>query len=237
MIRTIRYWLAVVLATGWYGGKVIVSALAGVRQVPGGVYDRSQQSWARMLLRWTGVEVDVVHAERIEPGRGCVYISNHTSWLDIWALLDTLPGIRFVFKKQFLYIPVLGTAMRRIGHIAVDRAKRHSAVAAYDAAAGEVRAGTPAVVFAEGTRSRDGRLHPFKRGPFVLAITAQVPVVPVFCEHTFALLPKGALAPRPGTIRVHIGEPIPTAGLTYEARDTLSDQAHRAVIRLGATQA
>ena len=237
MMSAIRYWAAAVGATGWYCSKILVSSWRGVRHVPGGVYDQAQRGWAGTLLRATRVGVEVVHPDRIVPSGACVYISTHTSWLDIWALLAAVPGVRFVFKKEFLYIPVMGTAMRAMGHIAVDRSNRTSAFAAYDSAAKQVREGTPAAVFAEGTRSRDGRLHPFKKGPFVLAIAAQVPVVPVFCEHTFELMPKGSLAPKPGLARVHIGEPIPTAGLTYEDRDRLSDEVRRRLLELGAVEA
>jgi 1-acyl-sn-glycerol-3-phosphate acyltransferase len=131
---------------------------------------------------------------------------------------------------------VFGPALRAAGHIAIDRTDRSSAVTAYARAAEVIRQGVRAVIFAEGTRSRTGRLQPFKKGPFVLAILAQVPVVPVFIEGTFAVLPKGARCPRPGPITVHIGAPIPTDGLTYEDRDALVARARAAMVALGARE-
>ena len=86
-----------------------------------------------------------------------------------------------------------------------------------------------AVVFAEGTRSRTGELQPFKKGPFVLAIAAGVPVVPVYCAGTFTLLPKGSLRLTPHPIAVLAGEPIPTAGMKYDDREGLTQRAWAAV--------
>jgi 1-acyl-sn-glycerol-3-phosphate acyltransferase len=145
-----------------------------------------------------------------------------------------LPGIRFVFKKELSAVPFLGQAINAMGHISIDRGNRGSAFASYDRAAEAVRAGTSAAVFVEGTRSRDGKLLPFKKGPFVLAIAAQVPVVPVVCLDTFERLPKGSVSPRPGTVRLRIGEPIATIGLDYPARDELADRARAAMLALGA---
>lgn len=237
-MRALAYLLAFPLCTAWHGGRVILLALLGVRHRTGGsVYDRIQRAWARALLRVTGITVSVEGRERV-PAGPVVFISNHASFVDIWALLDVLPGSpRFVAKKEFMYFPVLGQAMRAMGHISIDRANRASAFAAYDRAATAIRNGVSAVVFAEGTRSRSGRLQPFKKGPFVLAIAAQVPVVPVLCADTFARMPKGRLAPRPGRVTVRFGEPIPTAGLDYEARDALSGRCRRALVALGAVEA
>jgi 1-acyl-sn-glycerol-3-phosphate acyltransferase len=82
--------------------------------------------------------------------------------------------------------------------------------------------------------SRDGKLHTFKKGPFVLAIAAGVPVIPVLCEDTFATLPKGSMAPRPGTVTLRIGDPIPTTGLSYDDRNPLSQTARAQLVAMGA---
>src|SRR5262249_35248511 len=181
------------------------AALFGLRQKHGGLFDDSQQRWARALLRWHRIEVVVVHGERIDPAQPAVYISNHASFIDIWALLTTLPGtIRFVAKKEFFRLPVIGLAMKAMGHVFIDRANRSSAVSSYDSAAESIRTGTSVVVFAEGTRSRTGKLQSFKKGPFVLAVAAEVPVIPVYCANTFVLLPKSSWSPKPGKVEVRI---------------------------------
>ena len=234
MIRAIRYLVALGLLTLVHAGTVVVAALLGVKHRSGGVYDRAQRRWGSGLLRWTGITVEVDGRERLDPAVPTVYIANHESFVDIWALLARLPGsIRFVFKKEMNRIPLMGLAMRRMQHIPIDRKNLSAAFAAYDEAAGLIRGGISAVVFAEGTRSRDGRLHTFKKGPFVLAIAAGARVVPILCEHTFEALPKGSLRPRPGPVLLRIGTPIPTAGMTYADRERLSRAAREQLIALG----
>ena len=126
--------------------------------------------------------------------------------------------------------------MRAAGHICIDRGKRTAAFAVYHDAAETLRQGASAVVFAEGTRSRDGRLLPFKKGPFVLAIAGQVRVVPVFIEGSYQLMPRRALYPRSGTVTLRVGEEIATAGMTYEDRDRLSATTRRVLVSLGANE-
>ena len=236
MIRALRYVIATVVLTVYYGTRVVVAAMTGVRQEPGGLYDRIQFAYGTRLLRATRMHVVVEGLERI-PAGPVVFVSNHLSWVDIWGLLAGLPGtIRFVFKKELSRVPFLGPAINAMGHIEIDRDNRGSAFASYDRAAAQIRAGTSAVVFAEGTRSMTGKLLPFKKGPFVLAIAAGVPIVPVVCVDTFERLPKRSIAPRPGPVTLRIGHPIPTAGLDYAARDQLAAQARAAMLALGAVE-
>jgi len=236
-MATVRYLLSFIIHMGWWGSRVVLAALFGVRHRPGGVYDRSGREWGRGMLRGCRITVRVEGSERLDPSRPVVYIANHASQIDIWALLAELPGtVRFVYKKGMDWIPLMGLAMRKAKHIPIKRQVKSLAFSAYDEAAGLIRTGISAVVFAEGTRSRSGRLQPFKRGPFVLAVAAQVPVVPVLCEGAFALLPRGSWSPKPGTITLRIGDPIPTAGLSYEDRARLADETRRALLALGARE-
>jgi len=236
-MRGLRFLVSVSLYTVWYGTKAVVAAFAGVRQRAGGIYDQCQRRWARGLLRANRITLRIQGVERLTPGRPVVFVSNHASFLDIWALLDGLPGtIRFVFKRELLRVPVFGAALRAMRHIEIDRTNRSSAFASYDEAAVSIKTGISAVVFAEGTRSRTGKLLPFKKGPFVLGIAAQVPIVPVFCADTFARLPKGSVSPKPGDITLKLGEPISTEGLTYDARGELAERARRERLALGATE-
>jgi len=159
-----------------------------------------------------------------------VDVSKQKSWFDILAIEAMLPGtVRFVSKKELAKVPVLGPAMRRAGHIFIDRHNRARALGAYEEAALVVRERMSAVVFAEGTRSRTGDLLPFKKGPFVFAIAAQVPLVPLYCAGTFEILPKGSIRVRPKPVTIYVGEPIATAGLNYEDRQRLLEQTRAAV--------
>ena len=140
--------------------------------------------------------------------------------------------MRFVSKKELSKIPLLGRAMSESGHIFIDRENRQRAFSAYDEAAEAIRQGTSAVVFPEGTRSQTGELQPFKKGPFVLAIAAQVPVVPVYCAGTFTLLPKGTVRLTPHPVAAYFGDPIPTAGMTYDDREELMKSTRTAIEKL-----
>lgn len=143
------------------------------------------------------------------PDGPLIFASNHESALDIWVLVEQLPRIvRFVAKAELFRIPVFGSYLRLGGHVRVDRGDPAQAIGSLRAAAGVVRAGTSLIVFPEGTRSRDARIQPFKKGPFALAMEAGVPVVPVAISGSAAVTPSNVIAVRPGTIRVAVGEPL-----------------------------
>ncbi|UCG88816.1 MAG: 1-acyl-sn-glycerol-3-phosphate acyltransferase [Gemmatimonadota bacterium] len=230
MLRAIAYLVAVFVLTLFYGVRAIVAAFLGVKNRPGGLYDRTGRVWARLLLKVAGVKVGTEGFANIPRDQLVVYVSNHQSFFDILALLAVLPDtFRFVAKKELAKIPVFGRALRAAGHIYIDRQRRQAAFESYERAAAVIQGGTSAMVFVEGTRSRTGELLPFKKGPFVLAVAAQVPIVPVYCAHTFHILPKGHFRIRPRPVTLYFGEPIPTAGLDYEDRTRLLNQA-RSVI-------
>src|SRR5438105_13379244 len=131
-------------------------------------------------------------------------------------------------------MPLLGRGTLTAGHLTIGRPHAARALEAYRRAAEVIRSGTSALLFPEGTRSRTGELLPFKNAPFGLAIAAQVPVVPVYVGNTFEIMPKGRFLLRPRPIRVVIGEPISTAGMTVERRRELRDRAHAAILALQA---
>lgn len=237
MIRAARFIASHLALTVYYAMRIIVAAATGERYRPGGTFDEAPRGYGRNLLRINRIPLEIRGAERLEGSLPCVYVANHESWLDILALMAALPGsFRFVAKQEIRFFPFIGWALRAGGQIVIDRKRITHAIRAYDAAAARVRSGLSAVVFAEGTRTRDGRLLPFKKGPFVLAIAAQVPVVPVYVEGGFAMLPKYRVSPRPGVMRVHFGQPIPTTGLTYEDRHRLMERSRAAVLALGARE-
>ena len=140
--------------------------------------------------------------------------------------------MRFVSKKELAKVPILGKAMKAAGHIFIDRENRQKAFGAYDEVSRAIHNGLSAVVFPEGTRSRTGELQPFKKGPFVLAIAAQVPIIPTYCAGTFTLLPKGTVRLRPHPVAAYFGEPISTVGMTYDDRERLMKLTRDAVEKL-----
>ena len=233
MSRTIWFILNLVAYTGWYATKAVGAGLLRVPNRPGGVYDECARRWAVRMLRVSGVTVSTVGFERVPTDQPVVYVSNHQSWFDIFALITTLPGqTRFVAKKELAKVPIFGKAIQAAGHIFIDRQDRQAAFSAYEQSAQYIRAGMSALLFAEGTRSRTGELQPFKKGPFVLALAAQVPIVPVYCAGTFDLLPKGTLRVDPHPIAVMFGDPVPTEGLSYDDRDDLKDKIRDIIVQL-----
>jgi len=238
MIAALRYVFSHLIFTIYCAMRIIIAAALGERYRPGGTFDKMPRLYGRSLLRINRIPLTVSGLEAAARAGPCVYVSNHESWLDILALMAVLPGsFRFVAKREIRFFPFIGWALKAGGQIVIDRTRITRAIRVYDEAAREIQGGLSAVVFAEGTRTRDGRLLPFKKGPFVLAVAAQVPVVPVYVEGGFAMQPKGHLWPRPGLMHVHLGEPIPTTGLTYENRGDLMRRTRSAVIAMGAREA
>ena len=234
MIRTLWYYVVLFFSTIVHASGVVIAGLLRVRNRRGGVYDWGSVDWSRDILKAAGTPVIAEGLELIPRDQPVIYVSNHSSMFDIWALSATLPGsVRFVAKQELFKIPLLGGAMRAAGHIAIDRAARKKAFEAYDEAARMIRGGTSTpVVFPEGTRSRTGELLPFKNAPFALAIAAQVPLVPVYVHHTFEILPKGAWRLRPRPIRLLVAPPISTTGLGPDDRERLRDQVREAMVAL-----
>jgi 1-acyl-sn-glycerol-3-phosphate acyltransferase len=157
-------------------------------------------------VRAAGVEIEVTGLENVPAGRPCIFMCNHVSNLDPPVVLPVLPGQSAVLlKKQLMSIPILGYAMRLGKFIPVERGGRRDAAQASVVAAGEaIRSGLNILVFPEGTRSKDGRLSAFKKGPFFLAMETLAPVVPVAVSGTESMMRKGSSAITPGVARIQL---------------------------------
>jgi len=186
--------------------------------------------WSRLVLWTSRVRWEASSDPALNPSRPCVYAANHQSQFDIPALVLSMPAdFRVVAKRSLLYVPIFGWALWLAGFIFIDRGNRDQAIRGLDRAADRLRRGTSVAIFAEGTRSADGVLLPFKRGGFVMALKAGVPIVPVTIKGGHAILPKGRLAIRPGVIDVHYGAPVETGAYSYETRDRLVEAVRAAI--------
>ena len=228
-MRTLLAYAAMAVMTLGLAVPIIVLTLFGVRINPDSVLGRAGYWWSRVVLKATGVPVTVVNPERIAHGESRVYMCNHVSWWEIFALATVLPRFRIVGKKEVSRIPLFGPAAGEVAAIYIDRKNRRSAFAAYEDAVPAVKAGLSVGVFPEGTRGFSYELRPFKKGPFVLAIAAQVPIVPVVAYGSLEIQKKGAVLIHPHPIELTVLEPVPTAGLTYEDRDRLIDRVWHAM--------
>lgn len=188
--------------------------------------------WSRLNLRAVGARVTWVGLDIAERHNPCIFVSNHQSNVDIWALIAVLPlNTRFVAKHSLFKVPILGWALRVSDFIPIDRGNRARAIRSLDQAAGKIRGGRPVVLFAEGTRTAGNALAPFKKGPFHLALAAGVPIVPVSISGSSAVMPPQGLEVRPGPVRVRFGEPVDVtpfqpgndvAGLRDAVRDAVA---------------
>lgn len=204
------------------GIPIILVSLLRARIHPDSLLGRAPRLWGRTVLRVAGVKLTLRGTEHIaSSGQASVYVSNHVSWFEIFGLASILPHCRFVAKKEIAALPIFGRAAREVAAIFIDRGNRKAAFDAYADAAGQMKGGTSVVVFPEGTRGRSYELRPFKKGPFVLAIAAQAPVIPVVSWGTREIQAKGQVAIHSGVCELTFLEPIPTAGLTYDDRDQL----------------
>lgn len=182
-----------------------------------GIFDRTGDTihawvarpWGRSILWGCGVKVRVEGAGAVDASKPRIYMSNHQSFFDIFALLAHLPvNFKFILKQELMRIPLFGFAMRRAGYIGIVRDDPRKAVESMNKAAQRIRDGASVLIFPEGTRSSDGALQGFKRGGFNLAFKAGCDIVPIGISGSHAIVPKGSLRIDSGTIDLRIGAPI-----------------------------
>jgi 1-acyl-sn-glycerol-3-phosphate acyltransferase len=220
-------WIALLAAVGIAASRFGASARA---------QHRLYLAVARLALRIGGTRLEVAGRERLEAGAPYVVVSNHESAWDPLCLLAGLPELvlRFVVKRPIMRIPLLGAALRATGNVEVLRTDTRGDVARLEAHMGRREAGVSMLFFAEGTRSRDGALHPFKKGPFATALRSRLAVLPVAVAGTYRMWPKGRLGISAGAVVVEVGAPIPVGGLGESERAALREQSFAAVRELRA---
>ena len=209
---------SVAVVTVFFASPRLVSRVTGV-------------PWARVLARLIPMRVRVEGREHVDPHQSYVLVSNHQSQCDILVLYGWL-GIDFkwVMKKELRKVPGIGVACERLGHIFIDRFDHASALATLESAKTRIVDGTSVIFFPEGTRSRDGKLRPFKKGAFRMALDLGLPILPLTVTGTRDVLPTGTRDLMPGSVRLIIHPPVAVDGqgadssahLSAEVRDIIA---------------
>jgi 1-acyl-sn-glycerol-3-phosphate acyltransferase len=214
----------ILLLAFWFGAIAIVAPFAILLGIITGnenfIY-APVRFFVRAGLVMVNVKVEVSGLERLEPNQTYLFTPNHQSMIEV-PLVVTYLGRNpaFLAKKELFKYPIFGFGMRVIGVVPVDRSNSQSAIESARKGTENLRKGKPYVVYPEGTRTQRGRLLPFKKGAFMMAIEAGVPVVPVSISGSAAIMPKHQVKVFPGTVRITVHEPISTQG--YD-RDNIVD--------------
>ena len=227
MIRTLYISIWVCFATLVAGTLVIVLSFFIRSSNP---LHKIARLWGKSILVVSRIKVSVKGLVNIDPASPYIYMPNHQSNFDIPVLLGHLPvQFRWLAKMELFKIPIFGRSMRKAGYISINRHDRKSAFKSLNVAAKKIKSGVSVLIFPEGTRSRDGKIRPFKKGGFVLAIDSGVPIVPVVIKGTYAIMTKGKFRVNPGHVSMVVHKPIDTAAYTRETKESLMQSVRHVI--------
>lgn len=229
MIRSIFYLIHVVITT-IFGGIIVIS-IGIFKKHSRFSYEYVVRNWTKLQLKVAGIEAEVSGTENIDPNRPYVIVCNHQSQADIPILLNYVPiRMTIIAKKELFKIPLFGRAMRSLGILEIDRSNRRKSIETLNKAAEILHKENLSVLaFPEGTRSLDGNLKPFKKGAFMLALNAGMPILPISLRGTFPLLPKGSLLMNKGRVQITFHPPVETSEYNLETRNQLIEDVHRII--------
>jgi 1-acyl-sn-glycerol-3-phosphate acyltransferase len=229
MIRTIFVWSCVVVATLALGVFAFITYPFDRKGRVGHYYARL---WGKTALWANRVKVRMEGMEHLN-GRGpYIFMSNHQSYYDVFALLGHLPyQFKWLVKKELFSIPFLGWTMAAVGYISVDRGGTRDTVEAMNEAARKIRDGMSVTIFPEGSRSPDGSIQPFKKGGFTLAIKSKIPIVPIAIDGSRDIMPKNKFTAASGEIRMRMDRPIETERYSLKDREVLMKRVRETICK------
>lgn len=228
LARTVSTWVSGVTATIVLGPTAVVIAMINDTSP---WIERLIQAWSSVWLKASGCRLEVEGREHIDAGRSYVIVANHLSTLDIMACFKAMRiPIRYLAKKELFRLPILAQAMRAVGIIEVDRAARGAVHASVNRQAKElIENKRSLIIYAEGTRPRNGVMKPFKKGAFTMAIASGLPILPLSIHGTYEAMPPGTPWVRGGPAKVVIDRPIETQGLSHADVGELRDQVREII--------
>jgi 1-acyl-sn-glycerol-3-phosphate acyltransferase len=186
------------------------------------------QLWARLILWTSGVRIERRGVSMPPENQSCVFVANHSSFYDIPILFTAIPRqLRIMAKADLGYVPFIGWHLRRSGAVLVDR--KNPGAGIFKRMQRMASLGASLIVFPEGSRTRDGSVHKFKAGVFLLAIENHLPIVPISVSGSRTVMPKGRFAVSPATVTVTVHEAVPTANLERNDARPLAARVHDVV--------
>lgn len=192
--------------------------------------------WAPVIVWLSSAKLKVTGLNSIDFSKPHIFVMHHQSTLDIPIIFKIIPvPLRFIAKRELIFAPFVGLYVWAMGMIFIDRKNTKKAVRSLEKAAQKIRRGASIIAYPEGTRSKDGTILPFKKGVFVTAIQSEVPIVPMAIEGSRLVMPKNSFALRPHEVRIAVGTPISTKGLSQNERVDLTEKVRAEVIRLHET--
>lgn len=201
--------LFIIAGLGFLVGTSLTIPLAWFSRDKTRVYQRSARIWARLLAYLSGIPVKLEGRYHVPRKQAVVFVSNHQGAADILLLLAYLPvNFRFIVKKELFKIPFFGWYLKKAGYLSVERGVGEKAHRLFSEAQTALKSGENILIFPEGTRSRDGKLQPFKRGSLLLAFRAKAKVVPVAISGSFHILPAKTYIYNVVPVRMKISQPI-----------------------------
>jgi 1-acyl-sn-glycerol-3-phosphate acyltransferase len=185
---------------------------------------------SRLGLKLAGVCIEVQGLEQIDPKRTYLFLANHQGNCDPFALLPAIPqDTRYIVKEELLKVPILGIGMKMGRFVVIDRKDRMDSLRGMNQAVVQLQQGESFLVFPEGTRTRTGKMGGFKKGPFMMAIQAAVPIVPITIDGSYEVMPPTRFRINPGMVRLIFHPPIDTRGMVPEDRDSLKERVRQMI--------
>lgn len=229
MIRAFFFFVVLFVTT--VTGALIVIFISIFQKYSRFSYQYIVRSWAKILLWVAGTRVIVRGREHISESHPYIVVSNHQSHMDIPVLIAHLPlRMTILAKKELFRIPIFAQGMHAVGILKIDRSDHSRALATLKQAEEVIKQyNISLLAFPEGTRSRDGNMRPFKKGPFVMAINSGLEILPVSISGTFPILPKGRFLVRPGEVTVTIHPPVSAQAYRLEDRNQLINDVYQTI--------
>ena len=214
------------LATGIFGTLALIASLW---DKSGRLQHRLARHWARACIFWSGSRLQIIGIENL-PAETAVFAANHTSYMDTPVVFASLPfQFRILAKAPLWKIPFIGWYLDRSGQVPIDQTSARAGITSLARGARTLQSGMPMVIFPEGGRAFNGQLQPMLAGAAWMAIKAQVPLVPLTLIGTYEMLPIHVYALKPRPVKLIVGEPIDTTGMSTRDAEALTDRL-RAII-------